>query len=702
MAGQNLSPPVQMAEAALTILLADSSSITNANLFQDRVIVRDEQDGTITNADMADWDNDDDATNMLFTANTNTLDTDSATELHIWTGDTFAPGGNVTVSGSYHNVGTTTWSTYTITFDSTTTGQYLSGTLTGSSAFYSVVFNGSSSCTRTSAACWTIQDAMEVTSTAATALDVQNGHLTLGNGTGDDLEVDGGFKVAVTADQAAAFDTITTLAQGDSITIDVNDSAAPACATNCIVTVGASSGSGQGDFKISKNVTLKFNSSGSVTSGLEVESTGYLEINGGQEAGTSDGTTDETTITDTSKSWSTNEHQNKVVRMTSGLAIGKIYNIDSNTATALTRTDNSSATDTNPNVVVGSACSGNATCTIQIADDLITASNEGVGRYLHNLTDDKWYRIVNSTEAAQDALKIVTNTPDDFTTMGDGDDIEISDGVKVNDTYEILDYAQVTASAGTSCNASNNGYVWAKAGSETLIQYADICDMGADTTNKYGVSFYSVNGANSAEGVKIAKSRIHDGQYGIFLDGSLNNNTTNSKGFSDSAIYSNSQDGIFLGSSSSNNTVSSNTSYSNSNNGITFFSSSNNTLSSNTSYSNSNNGINLSSNSNNTLSSNTAYSNADTGFYLTSSSNNTLSSNTGYSNSNHGFLLTSSSNNNTLSSNTAYNNTSHGFYLVSSNNNTLSSNTAYANSSGFLSDSSSNNTFSSNTAYKIG
>src|SRR3989344_3958804 len=127
----------------------------------------------------------------------------------------------MTVGGSWSNAGTFTAGTSTITFNTTTTGKTISGNLTGSSAFNLVVFDGSSSCTRTSAACWTIQDAMEVTDTGNPALDLKNGHLTLGNGTGDNLEVDGYFYVAYTPNQSAAFDTITNLAQGDSITIDI-------------------------------------------------------------------------------------------------------------------------------------------------------------------------------------------------------------------------------------------------------------------------------------------------------------------------------------------------------------------------------------------------------------------------------------------------------------------------------------------------
>jgi hypothetical protein len=235
---------------------------------------------------------------------------------------------------------------------------------------------------------------MEVTSTGTSALDLQNGHLALGDGTGDNLEVDGGFKVAVAAGQSAAFDTITTLTEGDSITIDINDAAAP-CASNCVITVGASSGTGQGDFKIGKNVTLKFNSSGSVTSGMTVDSTGYLEIQGSlDDSGTATSGTNETTIEDTSKSWSANQHNNKVVRMTSGLAKFKIYDITGTTATTITRPDNSSA-----NTTVSSISTAGPVKTITTAASVISANDEGIGRYLHDTTGgDDWYKIVDSIE----------------------------------------------------------------------------------------------------------------------------------------------------------------------------------------------------------------------------------------------------------------------------------------------------------------
>ena len=58
---------------------------------------------------------------------------------------------------------------------------------------------------------------------------------------------------------------------------------------------------------------------------------------------------------------------------------------------------------------------------------MITASNEGIGRYIHNITaDNKYYLIVDSTEGGSaDTIVITTGEPDVFTDMASGDDIEI-------------------------------------------------------------------------------------------------------------------------------------------------------------------------------------------------------------------------------------------------------------------------------------
>jgi len=417
---------------------------------------------------------------------------------------------NLTVGGSWSNSGTFTAVYSLVTFNTTSTGKTISGNLTGTSAFYQVQFDGSSSCTRTSAACWTIQDAMEVTGTAGTVLDLRKGHLTLGNGNGDNLEVDGSFRVATAANQAAAFDTITTLAEGSSITIDINDAAAPDCASNCIVTVGASSGTGQGDFKIGKNVTLKFNSSGSVTSGMTVDSTGYLEIQGAEN-----------------------------------------------------------------------------------------------------------------------------------------------------------NYATVTA------QATYHGYIYLKTGSETIIRYADISQLGASGGSKWGIYVSSVNGFNASEGLTIEYSKIHNGYYGIYASSLTNNNSTNSKGISHNDIYSNSIHGIYF-SSSDNNLISYNNIYDNQYN-IWLEGSAKNVLAYNTVYSTTlycNITLSGSGSKNNIVQANTVYQSGTGGYGLditSSASKNIVFSNTFHNNYNSEIHL--DGNDNILYNNDAYSSTWNAVYSVVSTGN---------------------------------
>lgn len=121
-------------EKANLVMVAGSSNITDANLYEDRVIVRDDDDGTLSILDMLDYDNDQNATDMMFDADdaaTDTLTVDSDVELHIWAGDTFDPNGTVTTQGTgdLHVAGTA----YLDTATNTIAGQILvptGGTLT--------------------------------------------------------------------------------------------------------------------------------------------------------------------------------------------------------------------------------------------------------------------------------------------------------------------------------------------------------------------------------------------------------------------------------------------------------------------------------------------------------------------------------------------------------------------------------------------
>ena len=116
----------------------------NFVVYENHVVVRHEQDSNITIAGMENYDNDNNATDMLFDATDDTTDTlsvEDSNELFVQAGYTFAPGGNVTsvhdievdgnwtaaasetvnLSGTYKldTGGTLDPSTSTVTFDGT-------------------------------------------------------------------------------------------------------------------------------------------------------------------------------------------------------------------------------------------------------------------------------------------------------------------------------------------------------------------------------------------------------------------------------------------------------------------------------------------------------------------------------------------------------------------------------------------------------
>lgn len=87
-----------------------------------------------------------DATNAGATASTNNPTIDVAGNVSIANGATFtAPASSsFTVAGNWSNAGTFTANSGTVTFDASDTGNTLSGTMTGSSAFYNIIFNNAS------------------------------------------------------------------------------------------------------------------------------------------------------------------------------------------------------------------------------------------------------------------------------------------------------------------------------------------------------------------------------------------------------------------------------------------------------------------------------------------------------------------------------------------------------------------------------
>jgi hypothetical protein len=82
-------------EKGVTVTRFITRDLTDLHLYQNRLIVRHEDAGPITNSDLAQYDKDDDA-DIHFTSNSGTLTVDNDHELHVWTGSSFSPGEAVT------------------------------------------------------------------------------------------------------------------------------------------------------------------------------------------------------------------------------------------------------------------------------------------------------------------------------------------------------------------------------------------------------------------------------------------------------------------------------------------------------------------------------------------------------------------------------------------------------------------------------
>ncbi|OGY60217.1 MAG: hypothetical protein A3F24_00570 [Candidatus Colwellbacteria bacterium RIFCSPHIGHO2_12_FULL_44_17] len=160
------------ADEGTTIYITDGTSQTNVDIYKGAVIIRADS-GSITNDNLytAD-DTDDDIKYNVSAASGGTLTVDDGFELHVWTGDTFAPGGPITMSpsasssstdgdvhidgtgvltmgtnalsvgGDFTNEGTYTVSaTQTTTFTATATGHSITD---GGENFYNATFSGAS------------------------------------------------------------------------------------------------------------------------------------------------------------------------------------------------------------------------------------------------------------------------------------------------------------------------------------------------------------------------------------------------------------------------------------------------------------------------------------------------------------------------------------------------------------------------------
>lgn len=82
--------------AGSTVLVSNGATISDLHIYDDAVIVRHDTGTSITNSDLESGE----ATFDYYNVTTNNLVVDSGYELHIWTGDTYDPGGTVTTNAT--------------------------------------------------------------------------------------------------------------------------------------------------------------------------------------------------------------------------------------------------------------------------------------------------------------------------------------------------------------------------------------------------------------------------------------------------------------------------------------------------------------------------------------------------------------------------------------------------------------------------
>ncbi|MCI0503073.1 right-handed parallel beta-helix repeat-containing protein, partial [Candidatus Micrarchaeota archaeon] len=233
-------------------------------------------------------------------------------------------------------------------------------------------------------------------------------------------------------------------------------------------------------------------------------------------------------------------------------------------------------------------------------------------------------------------------------------------------TYSILEYSPsscpvITAAGEYSMSANFTG---APNNASEIAANAYACVKIAASNVTFDCAGYSITGTGSPGSA----------QYGILLNGSLNNVTVRN-----CPAVSNYTNGIHI--YQSNSSLFANISaFNNSNSGLYLDTSPNNTLSNNSAYQNLGSGILLNSTNASHLQGNTAYGNAQNGILLLLSSNNSLDGDLAHSNVFNGIRLFNRSSFNGLVNCTAWNNGLTGIAAVSnSNSNTFTNISSYGN-----------------------
>lgn len=178
-----------------------NTDITNLTLYKDKVVIRSESSSSITNADINTYDQTSDSDIPIASDGTNAT-LDSGFELHINSGETYAPGGNVTTS-KLHLKGTYIGGSETITFNGTGSSSSCDDTVTNLRPFCldSGTFTPNSNTTLFSGAGNaliqnTTYNTLRIEPSANSAIHTlmagtttAGGNLTFGNGTNTDVTI---------------------------------------------------------------------------------------------------------------------------------------------------------------------------------------------------------------------------------------------------------------------------------------------------------------------------------------------------------------------------------------------------------------------------------------------------------------------------------------------------------------------------------
>ena len=135
--------------------------MTGINLYQDRLVVRHDNYGSLTNANLDTADNNADTDiSAIYSVSGSNLTLASGKSLFIPASHTFAPGGNITVGGNFTNNGTFTAGTNIFTLNGT------SQTIKGTTTFNNFTINAPNTVTFTSGTTQTFNGTFTCTGTA--------------------------------------------------------------------------------------------------------------------------------------------------------------------------------------------------------------------------------------------------------------------------------------------------------------------------------------------------------------------------------------------------------------------------------------------------------------------------------------------------------------------------------------------------------